>query len=206
MIKPQQTHYTALELDPGATEDEIRRAYKRLAKRFDPQGTVVYGLYRTPAAHKLLAALKEAYTVLLDPSARRAYDQSLFPQGHPSLKRADERVASALPVTKARRIPADPIAALGLPDDVTLRGPVITQVRGICEVSLGEIAERTKVSTFTLQCIESEEYGDLPAPVYLRGFLKQIAQMLNLDEARLCKDYFAGYERWKAEKSRRKRW
>jgi flagellar biosynthesis protein FlhG len=207
-VNGKRTLYDDLEIDPGATEDEIRRAFKQLSRRFDPGGTVVYGLYRTPAAMRLVASLKDAYNTLLDPEARRQYDRSLFPTGHPSLRRADERVASGPPTKAAqkRTMPADPLDALGLPDDVTLRGPVITQVRGVCGITLEDIAERTKISMYTLRCIESEEYGDLPAPVYLRGFLKQIATMLHLDAARLTSDYMAAVQRWQVEEARKKPW
>lgn len=200
-----RTLYEELEIDPGATEEDVRRAFKRLTRRFDPGGIVVYGLYRTPEALRLLARLKEAYATLIDPEARRRYDRSLFPKGHPSLRRADERVAGAAPAPR-REIPRDPLEAIGLPPDVRLRGQVLVQVREICGMSLDEIADRTKISKFTLRCIETESFSDLPATVYLRGFLKQIAALLRLDAQRLVTDYLLGVEAWQAEQARRKPW
>ncbi|MCB9522330.1 MAG: helix-turn-helix domain-containing protein [Myxococcales bacterium] len=197
--------YEELELDPGATEEDIRRAFKRLSRRFDPGGLVMYGLYRTPEALRLLARLKEAYNTLMDPEQRRRYDRSLFPKGHPSLRRADERVASR-PPPAPRELPRDPLEAIGWPEDARLGGPTLTKVRSMAGIPLEEIAERTKISMFTLRCLESEDYGDLPAKVYLRGFLKQIARMLRLDPERLVRDYLHEYDAWVAEKARRKPW
>ena len=197
--------YALLEVDPGAPEDEIRRAYKRLAALFDPTSTVVYGLYRKAEAEALVRQLREAYEILMDPEKRRLYDRRIYPQGHPSLRRADERVAGAPPAPR-REPPADPLAALGLPEDVAFVGEVLRQVRGVCQTSLEEIAERTKISMFTLRCIEGEQLADLPAPVYLRGFLKQIARMLNLDPDRVVRDYMRVYDDWRAAEARRKPW
>ncbi len=204
-MNPPNTWYEELEIDPGATEEDIRRAFKRLSRRFDPAGIVLYGLYRTPEALRLLGRLKEAYTILMDPEQRRQYDRALFPTGHPSLRRADERVAGRAP-TPPQAPPLDPLEALGLPDDVRLSGAVIGQVRVVCGISLEDIAERTKISMFTLRCVEAEDYGDLPAAVYLRGFLKQVARMLRLDPDRLTRDYMEGYQAWQAECARRKPW
>lgn len=199
--KKKHSLYALLEVDPGATDDEIRRAYKRLTQLFDPEGLVVYGLYSAAEAQRLMERLREAYNTLLDPEKRRTYDRELYPQGHPSLRRADQRVATSPPVTRAR-MPADPIAALDLPPDVRITGDILGRVRQVCHVTLEDIAERTKISMFTLRCIEADEYGDLPAPVYLRGFIKQIAQMLRLDVERTVDDYMAGYDAWKAEQAR----
>jgi flagellar biosynthesis protein FlhG len=197
--------YGVLEVDPGATEDEIRRAYKRLSTLFDPNSMVVYGLYRLAEAQRLGERLRLAYETLVDPEKRRGYDRQLYPQGHPSLRRADQRVASA-PPTPRPDAPADPLAALGLVDDTPLTGEVLARVRQVCHVTLEEIADRTKIPMFTLRCIEGDQFSDLPAPVYLKGFLKQIAGMLNLSPDQLVADYMGAYSAWEIESARNKRW
>ncbi|HLY66635.1 MAG TPA: DnaJ domain-containing protein, partial [Chloroflexota bacterium] len=60
--------YAVLELQPGASADEIRRQYKRLAKAFHPD------LNRAPEASTRMKALNEAYAVLGDPTRRAIYD------------------------------------------------------------------------------------------------------------------------------------
>ena len=49
-------------------------------------------------------------------------------------------------------------------------------------------------------------FADLPAPVYLKGFLKQIAGMLNLSPDQLVADYMGAYSAWEIESARNKRW
>lgn len=197
--------YGLLELDPGATDDEIRRAYKKLTALFDPTGPVMYGLYSTREAHRLARSLRESYETLMDPEKRRNYDRSVYPEGHPSLRRADERVAAAPPTPRAD-LPADPLAALGLPPETALLGTVLARVRQVCNLTLEDIADRTKISMFTLRCIEKDAYADLPAPVYLRGFVRQIALLLRLDADRAVSDYMDAFDAWRAEEARLKPW
>ncbi len=197
MTDPKQMNlYAVLEVEPGATDDEIRRAHKRLIQLFDPAGMVVYGLYRESDAKRLLERLKEAYETLMDPEKRRLYDLNLFPKGHPSLRRADERVAMTPP--RRMEIVGDPFKALNLGAEDLLSGDALRQLRELCGISLQEIADRTKISLFALRSIENEQFSDLPAPVYLTGFLKQIAQFLHIDPARLVHDYMARLSAWRA--------
>ena len=67
-------YYDVLGVSPGAGADEIKRAYRQLARRYHPD---ISGDERG-AAFKELA---RAYDVLGDPSRRRAYDASLFAEG-----------------------------------------------------------------------------------------------------------------------------
>jgi DnaJ-class molecular chaperone len=64
-------YYARLELDPGATEVEIRRAYRRLALQWHPDRNP-----DTPEAGERFKAISEAYAVLIDPAKRRAYDRA----------------------------------------------------------------------------------------------------------------------------------
>ena len=48
-------------------------------------------------------------------------------------------------------------------------------------ISLDTIREKTKIGKFTLTLIEDSAYSSLPAPVYLKSFLRQIAAIIGLD-------------------------
>ncbi len=173
--------YATLEVDPGTPEDQVRRAYKRLVHLFDPEGPVVYGLYTRDEAAALVARIEAAWRTL-DGARRRPLDADGSPSGPPS--------------TVLTPVIADPLTALEIAPDAPLTGVTIGRVRKLLGIRLEDIAERTKIGMFTLRSIEREAFGDLPAKVYLKGFLKQIAQMLRLDAERLCRDYLSAYEAW----------
>ena len=54
--------------------------------------------------------------------------------------------------------------------------------------SLQEIHEKTRIRPEVLKNIETGE--NLPAPAYLVGFLKTYARALDLDEAKLLRDFY----------------
>ncbi len=67
--KFDKDYYRVMELSPEATEDEIRRAYRRLALRWHPD--------RNPGnaeAEERFKEISEAYAVLVDAGRRREYD------------------------------------------------------------------------------------------------------------------------------------
>tara|TARA_B110000116_G_scaffold170447_1_gene147348 strand:+ start:1706 stop:1984 length:279 start_codon:yes stop_codon:yes gene_type:complete len=60
-------------------------------------------------------------------------------------------------------------------------GPTIQRLREARDVSLGQINLTTKISLSNLRFIEADDLDALPAPVYLRGYLRQIAEPLDVD-------------------------
>jgi flagellar biosynthesis protein FlhG len=56
-------------------------------------------------------------------------------------------------------------------------------------VELSDIAQRTKISTAHLRAIEAEALGDLPALVYVQGFVQEIAKYLRLDAQQVMRTY-----------------
>jgi curved DNA-binding protein len=70
-IEPaKRDHYRVLGVPRGASMDEIRRAYWRLARKHHPDIT------REPGTGEYFTALTSAYEVLHDPAKRACYDQA----------------------------------------------------------------------------------------------------------------------------------
>lgn len=70
------TLYDDLGVVPGASADELRRAYLRLARRYHPD-VVASSDPRTRAeAERRMRSVNEAWRVLGDPVRRRAYDRT----------------------------------------------------------------------------------------------------------------------------------
>jgi flagellar biosynthesis protein FlhG len=51
-----------------------------------------------------------------------------------------------------------------------------------------------------LQAIEEERFEDLPAPVYVRGFVTEYARYLKVNPRRAVADFMAGYEAYVTKK------
>jgi flagellar biosynthesis protein FlhG len=73
--------------------------------------------------------------------------------------------------------------------DTEFTGVLLRKVRESQGIDLQEISGRTKIARMHLAAIESEEFGELPAIVYVRGFLTELAKFLRLDPAQVQKTY-----------------
>ncbi|MCP9916324.1 DnaJ C-terminal domain-containing protein [Cyanobium sp. ATX 6F1] len=62
-------YYAALEVERGASAEEIRKAYRRLARCYHPD------VSKEPDAEERFKAISEANETLSDPQKREAYDQ-----------------------------------------------------------------------------------------------------------------------------------
>ena len=70
-------YYSILGVGKDAGEDEIKSAYRRLAKKYHPD------LNKTPEAAEKFKEINEAYSVLGDPKKRSNYDQFGSAEGNP---------------------------------------------------------------------------------------------------------------------------
>lgn len=52
-----------------------------------------------------------------------------------------------------------------------------------------DVAERTRLRPNIIRAIEGEEWASLPSPAFLRGFLRNYAKVLSMDETRVLEAY-----------------
>jgi molecular chaperone DnaJ len=68
----KRDYYEILGVDRNATEEEIKKAYRKLARQYHPDMQV--GEQQRKAAEEKFKEINEAYEVLSDPNKRRQYD------------------------------------------------------------------------------------------------------------------------------------
>lgn len=88
--------------------------------------------------------------------------------------------------------PAPPVLVRRIPrpaPEGETPGHRIRRLRKANGMNLRELSLRTKIGIKYLQAIESADLEILPRPVYLRGYLREIAQVFDMDDAQLIEQY-----------------
>ena len=80
-------------------------------------------------------------------------------------------------------------------------GGLLRKVRESQGVELEDISRHTKISVVQLRAIEEEDFPSLPASVYLRGFVQEVAKVLKLDPTQVARTYLRRYNEWRLEVS-----
>jgi flagellar biosynthesis protein FlhG len=146
---------------------------------FDTENLVTFGLFDEEGLEVARSRIDEAFDVLLDPARRRPYEISVFPEAEQS------KAESARELTPSGELPPAP----GITPDTEFSGALLRAVRESQGTSLEQISERTKVGTNYLRCIEEDDFEQLPAAVYVRGFVTEVAKCLRLDPEQVSQSY-----------------
>jgi curved DNA-binding protein CbpA len=208
----EQDYYQILEVDYRATAEEIRSAYLDARDIYSPDSLVSTSILSTSERRKIFRHITEAYNTLIAEESRRQYDR-LLAERAPALKdvlstEPKTRRSGTNGSTSARqadyprlvrgsassdKITLHPDVELGSKEEAT--GSFLRKARESLGLDLRAIAEETKIGISMLRYIEQERIDSLPAPVYLRNFVSQVARCLGLDEEKVTRTYLARIRR-----------
>jgi hypothetical protein len=181
----EQNYYEILEVDHKATEEEIRVAYDKLKTIYTSGASETTILFTPEEVKEISEKVDEAYRVLRDPRTQREYDLMLRGEG-------DKPVIPPPSPTVTHRIltPQEIKEALG-DDETHWSGETLCAMRKYLSLDLDEVAVETKIAKKNLKAIEEEDIKILPAPVYLKGFLRTYAKALGLNPQEVAEEYIA---------------
>jgi hypothetical protein len=262
-IAAEVTHYDILDLEPHASQVDIRQAYLRAKTTYSKDNPALYAIFSLEERADTLARIEEAYQTLSNPEARKRYDlkhgaslnTSLSTKSLPSIDRVppmdntelvdmllippttdfEEHPTLSRETPKGNRDrfvlePTPPVAVLeansnlavtnalphrnliprvfrlsseirtelsSLPPELLARlqveetwdGLFLKEIREAFQISLEEMMDITKINKNYLERLEEEAFDQLPASVYIRGFLTQIAKVLKLPATSVSQAY-----------------
>jgi curved DNA-binding protein CbpA len=208
-MKPfdQQNHYEVFDLPPDATPFEVRQAYKAGVELYGEDAMATYAFFSESERRKILARLEEAFVTLINEKARAEYDQSLIRSGQleedMQYKGVSKKPIPLFTLKPSRGIkpvspgvskpePSEPAATAMVHEILShrvLTGNDLKRIRRELGVSLERISQETKVRIVLLQCIEEDQFDELPSRFHLEGFLKSYAQCLRLDPQAVARKY-----------------
>ena len=181
----RSTLYDVLGVSRGASDEEVRRAYKRQRELFSTDSLPLVSLVDDTQLRAELAQIQEAYDTILDPVRRRAYNLSAFPETESDL----DAPLSARPSLRPDQLTLQAEVAREVHPETEFSGELLRKVRESQGVEVADIAVKTKIALNHLMALEDERYDELPAEVYVRGFVQQVARQLKLDPAQVVKTY-----------------
>jgi flagellar biosynthesis protein FlhG len=181
----EPTLYAALGVTRSASDEEIRRAYKRQREIYATGGLATVSLLDSRQLTAAQRKLDEAHDTLLDAVRRRAYDLSTFPDSEPEVLSA----RTTRPALAAEHLMLQGQLEREIGPDTEFTGSILRKVRESQGLELGDISTRTKIARAHLQSIEEDSFESLPALVYTRGFLIELAKQLRLDPAHVQRTY-----------------
>jgi hypothetical protein len=74
-------------------------------------------------------------------------------------------------------------------------GRLLAAVRQARGLTMEAVAEATKISTRYVQALETNAFDRLPSAIFVRGYLKEIARVLELEPEALTEGYLGLYQR-----------
>ena len=187
--------YDVLWTHQSASDEDLRRAYKRQRELYQPGSLPLTSLLKGDQLRTEQARVEEAHDTLLDPLRRKAYDASVFPAERFEAPARNAALDSAL---EAERSMLQKELAREINGETEFTGTLLRKVRESQGIELSEIAKLTKISSTHLQAVEAERFAELPALVYTRGFVQQLAKFLKLDATQVSKTYLRRLREWRA--------
>ncbi len=204
----EMNYYEILAVPVNASLFEIRSAYKEMASLYDKDAVSTYSLFSTRERERILQMIDRAFDVLSNREKREKYDETLLYRGEiDSDDLAEEKNKAPEPVFKAVRTMAKNHILHTLTEKLenntikkiagdidtreTVSGSDLRNLRQALGIELSDIYEVSRISIPVLEAIESDNFQNLPSLVYLKGFLKSYAELLNLDAKNFVRRYLS---------------
>lgn len=195
-------YYEVLELTANAPQHEVTTAYERARATYSGDNPAIYTIFSEQEARELLTVIEEAYQVLGNKILRSIYDQRLL-SGRSSLN--DLTYASILEVSKQvypepkpeKTVPAykkDEAFEKEMTQRADWDGAFLAKVREYKQISVQKMSEITKINSYYVTAIENMDASNLPAIVFVRGYVVQIAKALGLDDKKVADSYMKNFK------------
>lgn len=200
------SYYEILEIPVGASSYEIREAYKEALSIYNEDSLTTYSLFTDDERDGIREKVEEAFLTLIDEVKRADYDRMLVDsgrvdeqilhgkrQGKPTQLFAHNRVTYSNAVSnmvrkKIEERNVEDIAKKILSEE-RISGSDLKRLREAVGIKQEEVFEITRITVSVLDAIENDHVESLPPLIYLKNFLKQYAEILQLDSEKIVEGY-----------------
>jgi len=199
-------HYELLEIPRNANVDQVGHAYRVAQQVYGEGSLALYSVFESHDAAAIRDRLDEAYRILSDGELRAAYDANALPgdasadestashQGHGGVTDFENLTSVVESEASLSSEAQEDVKEYDVFEDEgggEFDGLRLRRTRLFRGYEIDDISDVTKVSGAHLRNIEEENFVDLPADVYVRGFVTAYASTIGLDPKIVVPSYMA---------------
>lgn len=190
-------YYEILELSSNAPQHEVTSAYERARLTYSGDNPAIYTIFSEKEARELLVLIEEAYSILGNQRLRSIYDQRLL-----SGNAATKELTAAAIIEASRQLYPEPkpekkevtfkrneAFEKEIKEQAVWDGAFLQKVREYKGLTPHQMHEITKINPWYVTSIEKMDAAGLPAIVFVRGYVVQIAKALGLEEKKVADSY-----------------
>ena len=195
-------YYEILEVPQTAAQHEVTAAYDRARLTYSGENAAIYTIFSEQEARELLVMIEEAYKVLGNKTLRNIYDRRLqnnvYSVNDLTYGSIVEASKQLFPEVKPERPQVTYKIDKEFEKEIQVKevwtGDFLKKVREYKQLSVLNVSEITKINPFYISAVEEMESGNLPAQVFVRGYVVQIAKALGLDDKKVSDSYMQNFK------------
>ena len=177
-----EDYYEFLGVSMHASDQELSSAFQSVRQMYSSENTDIHNYFSQPEIMHLQRLIDEAYSILYNPLKRATYNEVLK-------KRLPEKYGS-IPLPRKE---FDPQFKNQILQKDKFDGLFLKQIRQHLEYSQSELSGITRIKGCYIEALENNDFENLPAPVFVRGFIAQISKVFGLDDQKICQSYMSFY-------------
>jgi DnaJ-class molecular chaperone len=197
----EMNYYEMLDIPPDATAAQIRAAYNNALQMYQADSLVSYSFFSQGERREILSLLDKAYATLINEHEREKYNAELARNGKFDMteksaqvkkepvnifdisRQRDHFAARRTGNADLRRKIEQSQRIQEIISRSVLTGADLKDIRTELDVTIEKINQETKIRMDYLRFIEEDKTEHLPAPVFLKGFIKAYLKSLCLEPA-----------------------
>ena len=193
----EMNYYEMLNVKPDAAFFEIRHAYNAALQMYQADSMISHSIFSQEERKQILSFVEKAYLTLISEKERQIYDGELIQKGVITVtkwKVSPKKPISIFDINRNLGIKSVPKSNNELREKIVqnkriaeiiaqdkISGSDLKEIRNKLDVPVDKIASETKISSYYIKNIEEDNISRLPAPVFLKGFIKAYLKSLCLE-------------------------
>jgi DnaJ-class molecular chaperone len=201
----KHNYYEILEVPQNATQHDITLAYEKAKRTYSSQNPALNAIFSATEASMLRNMIDEAFTVLGNQTYRNVYEKRRQSKHYSESELTVEAIKSAsrelFPEFQKRTEDKktdyiiDDLYEKEIAQKKEWSGIDLKKVREYKKISIELMHEKTKINPWYLTAIEKMDVVNLPAAVFVRGYVIQMARMMNLKDLTVADSYMKIYRK-----------